>query len=317
MKNFRRKFTTILAVALLVCLSISSVASAKENYTYTVTFHAGAQGTFGSTAGLSVDGSEASVAQSADKIVITGLKAGDVVSFNAQSAVNMDADSKHYVQGVRLSGRDNDTVSASAFTVDADRDYVVAYGIKGNVVGYSVYYQDADGNELLDADTFYGNVGDKPVVAAKYVEGYEPQVLGFTKTLSENEADNVFVFVYDELQTNDVIEEVPGDGADDDADGAGAGNAGADDDANAADGDANAGDGADDDANAGDEDANAGDEDGDGIVDLDDEETPLANVDADNGGKGLPMAGMIAILVVALAALVGIVFFVKKRSQKN
>jgi len=317
MKGFKKKFTTILAVVLLVCLSISSVAAAKENYTYTVTFYAGTQGAFGSVDGLTVNNDEAKVSRTDDQIVISGLETGDVVSFSAQSAVTLDADSKHYVQGVRLSGRDNDTVSASAFTVEEDRDYVVAYGIKGNVVAYSVYYQDADGNDLLEKDTFYGNVGDKPVVAYKYVEGYDPQVLGYTKTLSENEADNVFVFVYDELAAN--VEAA--DDVDDDADAA-------DDDANAADGagagdaDANAGANAEDDANAAEneaeDDANAADDIEDNeIVDLDDEETPLANVDADDGGKGIPMVGMIALLIIALVALVNAGFFVKNRMQKK
>ncbi|MCI8930475.1 MAG: hypothetical protein HFI00_13665, partial [Lachnospiraceae bacterium] len=36
----------------------------------------------------------------------------------------------------------------------------------------------------------------KPVVAFLYVEGYVPQAYNLTKTLSKNEAENIFTFVY-------------------------------------------------------------------------------------------------------------------------
>jgi len=111
MKKFKKIITAFLAVALMASLFDGNVFAAKETYTYTISFHAGAQGTFTGTEGLTVDGDKAEVVQTADKIVVSGLEAGDVVSFNAQSAVAMNADSKHYVQGVRLSGRDNDTVA--------------------------------------------------------------------------------------------------------------------------------------------------------------------------------------------------------------
>ena len=86
-------------------------------------------------------------------------------------------DDKYYVKGIRLSGRDNnETLAAPSFTVDKDADYVVAYGIKGNMVAYTVNYQDASGNSLAESQTFYGNVGDKPVVAYRYVENYIPYI---------------------------------------------------------------------------------------------------------------------------------------------
>ena len=47
-------------------------------------------------------------------------------------------DEKYYVKGIRLAGRDNNTVSATTFRVTGDADYVVAYGIKGNLVSYTV-----------------------------------------------------------------------------------------------------------------------------------------------------------------------------------
>ena len=68
-----------------------------------------------------------------DRITISGLEAGDVVSFDVQAgALDMGGASKYYAKGIRESGRDNSTVTASAFKVDGDADYVMAYGMKGN-----------------------------------------------------------------------------------------------------------------------------------------------------------------------------------------
>ena len=84
----------------------------------------------------------------------------------------------------------------SSFEVTGDQEYVVAYGIKGNQVAYTINYQDANGNKLADSQTFYGNVGDKPVVAYTYIDGYTPEYRNLTKTLSANAAENVFTFNY-------------------------------------------------------------------------------------------------------------------------
>ena len=59
------------------------------------------------------------------------------------------------------------------------------------MVAYTVNYQDANGNALSDSETFYGAVGDQPVVAFKYFENYHPQAYNLTKTLSSNEAENI------------------------------------------------------------------------------------------------------------------------------
>ena len=87
-----------------------------------------------------------------------------------------------------------------------DADYVVAYGIKGNMVAYTVNYQDASGKSLAESQTFYGNVGDKPVVAYRYVENYIPDALALTKTLSDNESENVFTFTYTPGATDRIVE---------------------------------------------------------------------------------------------------------------
>ena len=62
------------------------------------------------------------------------------------------------------------------------------------MVAYTVNYQDASGKSLAESQTFYGNIGDKPVVAYRYIENYIPDALALTKTLSDNEVENVFTF---------------------------------------------------------------------------------------------------------------------------
>ena len=73
----------------------------------------------------------------------------------------LNENSKYYVKGIRLSGRDNNTVAQSAFLVSGDQDYVVAYGIPGELAEYTVNYVDTDGNKLAESRSYYGNVGDE------------------------------------------------------------------------------------------------------------------------------------------------------------
>ena len=211
-KGWRVVFTSLMTLCLV--LGLFPVNTLAEEYTYQVTFYSGNQGTFNGTEGLSVDnhssGSQYAVEENGDEITVSGLKQGDIVSFDVQAgAVQMADDSKYYLRGIRQSGRDNDTVQTSAFRVDGDAEYVLAYGIGGNQTGYTVNYQDAQGNELAPSRTYYGNVGDKPVVAYLYIEDYNPQTLALTRTLSENEAENVFTFVYTPVPTEVITE--PGD----------------------------------------------------------------------------------------------------------
>lgn len=211
-KGWRVVFTSLMTLCLV--LGLFPVNTLAEEYTYQVTFYSGNQGTFNGTEGLSVDnhssGSQYAVEENGDEITVSGLKQGDIVSFDVQAgAVQMADDSKYYLRGIRQSGRDNDTVQTSAFRVDGDAEYVLAYGIRGNQTGYTVNYQDAQGNELAPSRTYYGNVGDKPVVAYLYIEDYNPQTLALIRTLSENEAENVFTFVYTPVPTEVITE--PGD----------------------------------------------------------------------------------------------------------
>ena len=169
----------MLAAALTIAQAVPAMA-ADDEYTYTVRLYSGAQGLIGSE----------------EVVVRDGLHYGDRVTFS-QRSVKLKDDSKYYVKGIRESGRDNNTVmNTASFPVTEDMDYVVVYGILGDSVAYTVNYVDTDGNTLAPSDTFYGNVGDAPVVAYINIDGYQPQAYNLTGRLKENAADNVFNFIY-------------------------------------------------------------------------------------------------------------------------
>ena len=48
------------------------------------------------------------------------------------------------------------------------------------------------------------------MVAYHYIEGYQPQAYNLTKTLSKNEAENVFTFVYEPVPEDTVTTETEG-----------------------------------------------------------------------------------------------------------
>ncbi len=187
MKTLKMLGGALAVVLLALMLTTPAAAATGEGaYTYTVRILAGAQGTIGGE----------------EMVEYTGLSYGDRVTFDIGRVV-LEDESKYYVRGIRESGRDNDTVATPSILVTGDVDYVVAYGIPGSTVAYTINYQDADGNTLYPSATYYGNVGDKPVVAFQYIDGYQPQAYNLTKTLSENAADNVFTFVYTAVETGE------------------------------------------------------------------------------------------------------------------
>ena len=214
MKMWKKLLASVIIGTMLYSLSVCNVFAAPVDeaaYTYKVTIYAGNQGEFSGTEGLVINNPDAVVTRAGNKITISGLNYGDEVSYTAQTDVKLDASSKYYVKGIRLSGRDNDTVAAAAFLVRGDADYVVAYGIKGDLVSYTVNYHDESGKELLPSETFFGNVGDKPVVACKYVSGYAPKASGLTKTLKQDVSENVLTFIYKsarEYVVEDVVDTI-------------------------------------------------------------------------------------------------------------
>lgn len=195
----------------------TAVAPSYEGNRYTVTVYGGNQGT--------VNGK--------DSVSLGPVALGETVDFS-ELTVEVPAGSKYYAKGVRLAGLDNVrsdknrdgqttagelTVMAATVqtdgrlmgmaTITEDSDFVVAYGILANRVAYTVTYTDADGNELAPARTFFGDIGDVPATAPVYIEGYLPDASLLTKTLVEDESQNVFPFVYTRLASEFQTEENP------------------------------------------------------------------------------------------------------------
>ncbi len=317
--------STLAALALLVVLAPAALA---EEYTYSVTLSAGRQGTV-TGGGVTVEGSTYTQTSDGTTIKLSGLHKGARVTFQAGDAARLNDDTKYYISGIRLSGRDNNTRAADpSFLVDGDADYVVAYGIRGDMVEYTVQYQDEDGNALADSRTYYGNVGDEAVVAYLYVEGYRPLNFNLSKVLSANGADNVFTFVYTQILEDEVIIV---DGGTTVTNG---GTTGTDRGTSVTDGE--------DEENTDDEDeeiveeiqpaatpapnANANGQDGDSALneeDIDDNQTPLGRlvqqirdaVEQLTGGSPAATAALIAGVAIVLAALIFLLFLLLRRRR--
>lgn len=203
MRKAMRTISLLAAFCLMLSASLTCLAAERKSYTYTVTISAGNQGILSTADGISISvdggGDYEIVPEDGGKSVrITGLTAANHVRF-LNSAASVPEDSKYYVKGIRMGGRD-DSLDLAYFPVERDQDYVVAYGIRGDMVQYTVNYVDAAGNQLYPPQVYYGNVGDRPVIAYLYVEGYQPQAYNLTRTLQSDASKNIFTFVYTRIE---------------------------------------------------------------------------------------------------------------------
>ena len=275
MKRLKKLFIMMMSLTVFLSLAYTQVCA----YGYKVTLYTGNQGTINSQNEMSINVSK-----------------GQMVSLDL-SQIELPQDSKYYVKGIRLSGHDSvDNLDPATFVVNGDLDYVVVYGVKGNQVAYTIRYVDENCKQLSEDTVLYGNVGDKPVVAYKYIDSYIPQAYALTKTLVENEKENVFTFTYKPGETGEIIENTnivttvisttPSPNVNQGNNGTG----------NATGGTQN---------NDGDT-TTAEDEDvPQGLVDLDDEDTPKSNISVNNEkNSSTPIYAGIAI---SLAAIVGII----------
>lgn len=200
MKLMRKRFGILLVTTLILACFINLPVKAAEDegstdgaYRYTVRIFAGKQGTINGEPMVKYDNVEPNTKP----------------DFNFNE-VSVNDGSKYYAKGILESGKAGKTNSIyinSIPAVKGDIDYVVAYGLRSNMVKYTVYYIDNEsGADLAAPQTFYGSVGDKPVVAYLYIEGYQPLSYNLTKTLQADESENVFTFRYTSL-TGAVIDE--------------------------------------------------------------------------------------------------------------
>lgn len=332
-KMLKKGLLTVCTCALVMaqtglCTAFAEKGGNEKEYTYTVTLYAGKEGTF-------ADGSS--------EVKITGKKYGEQADLgNYIRGVKVKDSDKYYVKGIRESGKDNNTAKLEklVFNVESDREYVVAYGIKGDMVSYTVNYQDESGNALRQSEKFYGVVGDKPVVAFQYIDGYQPQAYNLTKTLNSNEADNVFTFTYKKIASgsdtnNGSNGSNSGNGTgintDNSGTGTNTGNTG-NNGTGAANTNNNGNTGAADNAGTGNAANNTADnnqtDNGQTVesadaetpkeqVDLDDEEVPKAKINADQKAKERPAGVMYALAGIALAAILGIIILIVTFRKKK
>ncbi len=336
MRWLKNKGICFLVLAFLVMRNGLTVSAAEEEYTYTVRLYAGNQGRL-LGGGVDVSSESAGVSFTDGYLLIEGLKYGDTVYIRPQAAAEV-MDERYYVRGVRRSGRDNSEAEAPTFRVASDRDYVMAYGIRGNMAAYTVHYVDGDGRMLMESDTYYGNIGERQYVSSRYIDGYQPRVLNMVKTLSANTEENVFTFEYERTagpSGGGADEETPAPGGGTDAGtgtvGEAAGGAGAADAGVGGAGAAGAGTAADaagaeaaaEDAGADTQvggDVNIPDEDvplddGEDLRDLDDEDVPLADLRADQQWRMGYLPAYAGIGLAALILLAGAAVYLKKKHK--
>ena len=162
---------------LLCTLAFAPASVYADEYQYQVTVDGGLQGTVtGETKVEIANGGQWNPNDYMDKVTVK--------------------EKKYYLKGFQISGQEG---LVGATKIDHDTDFVAVYGIKGDTVAYTVQYLDASGKELREARTFYGNVGDKPVAAYQYIDGYQPQAYNITGTLQADASKNVFKFEYQQV----------------------------------------------------------------------------------------------------------------------
>lgn len=201
-KNVLRIAAIVVSCMMLMSLfgAVQTKVLAGEETTYTVRILPGAKGTMTTQ-------------------VYTGLHYGDKITVYVNpNAVN---DDKYYAKGLKDSGMDNndpvsdfidetylqtDGVGNWTITVTKDQDFVVSYGLQGSMVEYTVNYVNTAGATISASETFYGSIGDMPVLSYKYIDGYEPA----SNDLSYLQANgNVFTFVYAVIEVPTTPEPTP------------------------------------------------------------------------------------------------------------
>ena len=188
-----RAFTAVLAafaVALVAAFALSMAPSSAYAYDYTVRVWGGNESTEEGVI------HEESVAPGEEYRLEKGW-------------VELKDGSKYYVKGFREGGQD--ALHTEAFIVNEDMDFVVAYGVQGDQVSYTVsYVEQGTGRALTGSEsgqtsvTYYGNKGDKPVVAYEHIPGYRPLYRNITGTLGD-EGTNNWVFEYVEIEEPEPI----------------------------------------------------------------------------------------------------------------
>lgn len=200
MKMLKRALTAFLAAAFAATLCVAPAfaegSALVDPPTYTVSVSGGNQGTatingkssITVAAGTELSGATVEVRDVNSKYFVKGLRSTSVNNAYIRDFV-VQPDAVHD----DLDGTYSMTLPTQAITQNTD--YVVAYGIKGDVVSYTVQYM--YGDTMLGSEQFTAQLGDKPAPVAKYFEGYIPYANQETFTL--NSAGQVITFDYYKL----------------------------------------------------------------------------------------------------------------------
>ena len=169
----QRKTLLLMLLALIFVIGLFPVSAQAENRQYLVRVSAGNKGTI-----PGYDNAPYSVT----------LPYGSTLP--VPDAVPADG---YYVKGIKESGKDT---FMTGYRVTQDQDFIVVYGVKGREVRYVIRYLEYGTDTVLaEEQTFYADPGDKPVSSYIYIEGYQPY-LRTTKTLVEDESQNVLFAYY-------------------------------------------------------------------------------------------------------------------------
>lgn len=197
MKRALKVLCLVLAAVFLLGTFPVAASAANAPYTYKVRIFPGNNGT----------------ADSGDCLELMGIASGSRVTvempdsatviLNGQT-ITLDNSTKYFIKGLRVSGAD--ALVPLSFIVDSDMDFVVAYGMRGNAVDYTVRFTErGTGRVLADPITYFGTVGEKPVVAHLHIDGYRPVGYNITGTLVDpaEGGSNDWTLEYVAVETGD------------------------------------------------------------------------------------------------------------------
>lgn len=330
MKRIEKILLSLMIAAVLVSITVPGYAEGNAATTreYTVTVYSGVRGT--------INGADKYVetVQYGDSIDLTRYSSMSSLSTsggNGAATVTQSSSSEKFSvkSGAKLAGSDNNDTLAVYPKVTGDTDFVLVYYVPGEMKGYTVYYKDRNGNDLATPTSGAGGVNTRVTVGCKSIDGYTPNAYNLIKTLSDNEAENVFTFVYTRTVPQVIV--VDGGGGNGGNGNAAGGNANAaDGNANAADGNANAADGTN---IIGDGTAAEGTEGGAAeaeavpegpveLIDLDETEVPLANLENEkkdkmDGREKTLLFGGIALSCGLLAAIAYIILNKREKEEEE
>ena len=197
MKGKAMKKIISLLIALLCLVSVTAVSFAEPT-TYTIRLYTG-------------DPQTGTFLNGGNVVEQTGIPYRNPVTFNISG---LSVNPKYYAKGIRPAGRDNleyvgaDTAGNVSTVAERDMDYVVAYGIVGSQVSYTIVILNIRNNNELTRVTYYGDIGDTPVITLPYVDGFTPPgaQARIPSPLTADSSANVYYVRYTPISTTTVID---------------------------------------------------------------------------------------------------------------